>query len=130
MNTVETTKTNTDTIEIPPNYNIALILVFLSIPLIFWQIWLGIFCSLLGLFLMFQTVRISLCFTSKALEVYLSKELIRTFPYEEWENWRIFWRRVPILLYFKEVKSIHFIPIICNAKILRECLEKYCPQKQ
>jgi hypothetical protein len=117
----------TGTIELAPNYRIPLFLVILSLPLLFLQIWLGIIVSLLGLFLMFQTTRIRLQFTPTALDVYLSGQQIRSFPYQEWQNWRIFWNKVPILFYFKEVKSIHFLPIIFDGETLRTCLEKYYP---
>jgi hypothetical protein len=93
----------TGTIELAPNYRIPLFLVILSLPLLFLQVWIGIIFSLLGLFLMFQTTRIRLQFTPTSLDVYLSGQQIRSFPYQEWQNWRIFWNRVPILFYFKEM---------------------------
>lgn len=129
MNNIETTIKNTETIELAANYNIPLVLVLASLPLVLFQIWFGVAIALFGLFLMFQAVTIKLKFTPTALDIYRSNELIRTFPYVEWENWRIFWQPVPILLYFKEVKSIHFLPIIFDPQVLIECLEKYCPQK-
>lgn len=117
----------TGTIELAPNYRIPLFLVILSLPLLFLQVWLGIIFSLLGLFLMFQTTRIRLRFTPTSLDVYLSGQQIRSFPYQEWQNWRIFWNKVPILFYFKEINSIHFLPIIFDSATLRLCLEKYYP---
>lgn len=77
---------------------------------------------------MFQTATISLRFTDSALDVYRSERLIRRFPYQEWQNWRIFWPSVPILFYFKEVKSIHFLPIVFDPKMLQACLEQRCPK--
>jgi len=118
----------TGTIELAPNYRIPLFLVILSLPLLFLQVWLGIIFSLLGLFLMFQTTRIRLQFTPTSLDVYLSGQQIRSFPYQEWQNWRIFWNRVPILFYFKEVNSIHFLPILFDPKTLKSCLEERCPR--
>ncbi|MDJ0605928.1 DUF3119 family protein, partial [Microcystis sp. M53602_WE12] len=109
----------TGTIELAPNYRIPLFLVILSLPLLFLQVWLGIIFSLLGLFLMFQTTRIRLQFTPTSLDVYLSGQQIRSFPYQEWQNWRIFWNKVPILFYFKEINSIHFLPIIFDSATLR-----------
>jgi hypothetical protein len=117
----------TGTIELAPNYRIPVILVLISLPVLFFQLWLGLILSLLGLFLMFQTTRIRLQFTPTALDVYLSGQQIRSFPYQEWQNWRIFWERVPILFYFKEVNSIHFLPIIFDFPTLKACLEKYYP---
>ncbi|MFN8798331.1 MAG: DUF3119 family protein, partial [Pseudanabaena sp.] len=29
--------------------------------------------------------------------------------------------------YFKEIKSIHFLPVLFDVNILRTCLEKYIP---
>jgi Protein of unknown function (DUF3119) len=117
------------TVELKPSYNIPLILVFAGIPLILANPWFGGLVTLFGLFLMFQSVIISLKFTATDLEVYRGDKLIRSFPYQEWENWRIFWNPVPILFYFKEVKSIHFLPIIFDPKTLKFCLEQRCPRK-
>ncbi|HBB34665.1 MAG TPA: DUF3119 domain-containing protein, partial [Cyanobacteria bacterium UBA9273] len=43
-------------------------------------------------------------------------------------NWRIFWPQLPILFYFKEIKSIHFLPILFDPKQLNTCLEQRCPR--
>ncbi len=126
---VESTSTQEETTELSPSYNIPLVLIFTSIPLALIQPWVGGAIALLGLFLLLQTLTIRLQFTSTALDVYRSNEVIRSFPYVEWENWQIFWQPVPILLYFKEINSIHFLPIIFDAKTLTICLEKYCPRK-
>jgi len=88
---------------------------------------LGIMISLFSFFLMVQMAIIRLTFTETALEVYRSEKMIRRFPYSDWQNWKIFWSKIPILFYFKEVNSIHFLPIIFNAKMLKECLENRCP---
>ncbi len=118
----------TGTIELAPNYRIPLFLVILSLPLLFLQVWLGIIFSLLGLFLMFQTTRIRLQFTPTSLDVYLSGQQIRSFPYQEWQNWRIFWNKVPILFYFKEINSIHFLPIIFDSATLRRLARRFRAQ--
>lgn len=126
--TAITSKTELDKIvELQPSYKIPLTLVVAALPLAFLQIWVGLAIALFGLFLMFQTVNIRLQFTETALDVYYSANLIRRFPYNEWENWTIFWPPVPILFYFKEIKSIHFLPIIFDPKMLKTCLEERCP---
>lgn len=117
------------TVELAPNYALPLAFVVAAIPLLLVQVWLSLAIALLGVFLLFQTVIIRLRFTDAALEVYRSDNLIRCFPYQEWENWRIFWPAVPILFYFKEVKSIHFLPILFDPKMLQTCLEQRCPKK-
>ena len=127
MTQVETTANVTQTIELAPSYKIPIFLIITAIPLAIIQIWLGLVIAILGLFLLFQTVTIRLKFTPTALEVCRSGQMIRQFPYSDWLNWRIFWQPVPILFYFREVKSIHFLPIIFAPKTLLSCLEKYCP---
>jgi len=122
-------ETNTSEItELKPNFAIPFVLVIVAIALLpFFKIGTGI-VGILGLFLTIQAFRIKLQFTQKALDVYNGKTMIRSFPYEEWINWRIFWTPLPILFYFREVNSIHFLPIIFDSKTLLSCLEKNCPR--
>lgn len=115
-----------ETVELSPKYNLSIAIVLLGIALGFWQLWLGIVVGVFGLFLVVQTAIIRLKFTPTSLEVYRSQKLIREFPYSDWLNWRIFWTQVPILFYFREVKSIHFLPMLFDSKTLQECLEKHC----
>lgn len=117
-----------ETVELKPSYNIPLVLVVSAIPLLGVQIWVSLVVAVFGLFLFWQTATLRLQFTGTALDVYRSQNLIRRFPYQEWQNWRIFWPPVPILFYFKEVKSIHFLPILFDPKMLQTCLEQRCPQ--
>ena len=127
-----TTNLNTDNttdIELSPNFAIPICLIFMAAGLSFVSLWLGGAIAILGLFLTIQTFLIRLQFTSDALEVMRSGKVIRSFPYSEWLNWEIFWSPVPILFYFKEVNSIHFLPIIFDAKTLRNCLEQHYPRQ-
>ncbi len=126
---IEQSASQQQIIELAPNYRIPIFLVISAIPLFLVNIIVAAVISLLGLFLMFQTVAIRLQFSQTALDVRRSGKVIRSFPYSAWSNWRIFWQPVPILLYFREINSIHFLPIIFDAKTLVDCLEKYCPQK-
>jgi Protein of unknown function (DUF3119) len=119
-----------DVVELQPSYTIPLVLLAIAIPLAVIQLWVGLAIGAFGLFLSIQTALIKLKFTLTALEVYRGSKLIRTFPYSEWSNWEIFWQSVPILFYFKEVNSIHFLPIIFNPQMLRTCLEYYVPQPE
>ena len=116
------------TVELKPSYNIPVVLVIAAIPLIWVQPIVGGAIALFGLFLMFQAVTLRLQFTTTDLDIYRGEKLIRRFPYQEWQNWRIFWNGVPILFYFKEVKSIHFLPIIFDPNTLKTCLEERCPR--
>ena len=94
------------------------------------QKWVSLAIAILGVFLLIQTLTIRLRFTETALEVYRSEKLLRNFPYQDWLNWEIFWSPIPILFYFREIKSIHFLPIIFDPKMLRSCLENNCPLNQ
>ncbi len=129
MTTISTSETK-QTIELAPSYKIPLVLIIAALPLVFVQKWVSLAIAILGLFLLIQTLIIRLKFTETALEVYLSEKLLRNFPYQDWLNWEIFWSPVPILFYFREVKSIHFLPIIFDPKMLQSCLEKYFPLNQ
>lgn len=117
---------STSTVELKPSYNIPIVLVVAAIPLLLVQPSVGLVFTLFGLFLMFQALTLRLQFTATDLDIYRGEKLIRRFPYQEWQNWRIFWNRVPILFYFKEIKSIHFLPILFDPNTLKTCLEQRC----
>lgn len=99
-----------------------------AILVMFLQIWLGLALFLFAGFLLFQAATLRLYFTETALDIYRSQQLIRCFPYRDWQNWHIYWSAVPILFYFKEVKSIHFLPILFDPKTLQACLNDRCPR--
>ncbi len=128
MTTTKPSVTNTNIIELTPSYTIPLILILVAVPIALLQIWIGSLIALFGLFLMLQAATIRLQFTETALDIYRSEQLIRKFPYSEWQNWQIFWQPVPILFYFKEVNSIHFLPILFSPRTLVTCLEKHLPK--
>jgi hypothetical protein len=123
-------ETHTENITLSPNYNLPVAIILLALPLVLVNLWLSIVVAAFGLFLIVQATTIRLCFTTTALEVYRSDKMIRKFPYTEWLSWQIFWNNIPILFYFREVKSIHFLPIIFDQKTLKSCLEQYCTPKE
>ena len=123
------TSTSTATYtDLPRSYRIPLGLLGLAIPLGFVKLWLGAIAGLFGLFLLVQVLTLTLRFTDSALEVYRRETAIRHFPYAEWQHWDIFWSPVPVLFYFREVSSIHFLPILFSPSQLRSCLERHCSQ--
>lgn len=128
MTTINATQIR-ETIRLAPSFVIPLVLAIAAIPLCLVQVWIGLPVALFGLFLLFQAATIRLEFTNTALDIYRSDKLIRRFPYQEWSHWEIFWPPVPILFYFREVNSIHFLPILFNANTLQTCLEQRCPRK-
>ncbi|MBF2017382.1 MAG: DUF3119 family protein [Rivularia sp. T60_A2020_040] len=127
--TTSFTSNSVSTVELKPSYNIPVVLIIGSIPLVLIQQFVaGGIIALLGLFLLYQAVTLRLQFTATDLDIVRGDNLIRRFPYSEWQNWRIFWDLIPILFYFKEIKSIHFLPILFNPKTLKACLEERCPR--
>lgn len=112
-----------------PSFRIPAVLIALSIPLGFVQVWVAGVLGLFGLFLLYQTATLRLVFMETALEVYRGETQIRRFPYEEWQIWDIFWSPVPILFYFREVNSIHFLPMLFSSAELRSQLEDHLPDK-
>jgi hypothetical protein len=123
-----TASTPSQVVVLSPSYNLPLFLAIAAVPLLFLQIWLGLLVFLFAMFLLFQAATLRLHFTETALDIYRSEKLIRHFPYADWLNWQVFWPVVPILFYFKEVKSIHFLPILFDPKSLQACLEDHCPR--
>ncbi len=119
---------SSEPITLVPSYHLPIGLVLFAIFLLGVQPWVSLLFALFGLFLLWQAVSLRLCFSATDLDIYRGEDRIRRFPYAEWQNWRIFWPGLPILLYFRELKSIHFLPILFSPSQLRECLERYCPQ--
>jgi Protein of unknown function (DUF3119) len=119
----------TETVQLAPSYAIPIALTVAAIPLFLLNAWVGGAIALFALFLLIQTATLRLWFTETALDIYRGETMIRRFPYADWQNWQIFWFNVPILFYFKEVKSIHFLPILFDPKTLRTCLEQRCPHE-
>ena len=111
-----------------PSYNVPIAIMLLSIPLLWVQLSVGLLVAVLGLFLLYQTSTIRLVFTASTLEVRRNDNLLKTFPYADWQTWKIFWPPVPILFYFKEVNSIHFLPVLFSPEELRIQLEKHCAE--
>jgi len=78
--------------------------------------------GLFGLVLLVQTVLIRLEFNDRALTLNRQGSVIRRFPYQEWLGWCLFWPAVPMLFYFREVNSIHFLPVLFNPEAFEEQL--------
>lgn len=128
MTSANTTVSSSTTIQLSPSYRLPLALVAIGVPLCLGSLWVGLPLVVFGVFLMVQTLLLRLHFTPTDLDIYRGETLIRRFPYQDWQNWQIFWSGVPILFYFKEVKSIHFLPILFDPQALQTCLEQRCPR--
>jgi hypothetical protein len=115
------------TVVLAPSYRLAAGLAIAALPVAYLNLWLGLGIFLFALFLSLQAAMLRLQFTDAALEIYRGAKLIRSFPYADWQTWYIFWRPIPILLFFREVNSIHFLPILFDPQTLRACLEQHIP---
>lgn len=118
------------TTTLAPSYAIPVGLGLLAVVGLVIQPWLGGAIALFALFLLYQTRTLRLVFTQTDLDVYRGETRIRRFPYAEWQTWSIFWRPVPILFYFREINSIHFLPILFQPEQLRAALETHVPDAE
>lgn len=128
-----TTSTSANSTTLAPSYNlpIAVILGGLAgggLALVMFgtlQVVLAGVGVVFGLFLLYQAATLRLVFTETDLDIYRGESRIRQFPYAEWQIWDIFWSPVPVLFYFREVNSIHFLPILFSPAMLRSQLEQH-----
>ena len=88
-----------------------------------WHPWPTLVVALFGL-LLIQSVSLKLEFAEAALVVWQNGRELRRFPYDQWLAWQLFASWLPGLFYFRETKSIHFLPILFNPTQLRDQLEQ------
>ena len=117
-----------ETVELAPSYTLPTVVVLLGAALAGWNVWVGGAIALFGIFLLIQAATLRLRFTATDLDICRGRTLIRRFPYAAWQNWEIFWSPAPTLFYFKEIKSIHFVPVLFDPKMLATCLEQRVPR--
>ena len=115
-----------EAIELTPSYRLPIFLLLIATVTAPFQWIVGLIFAILGVFLGSQAAILRFRFSTNALEIYRGKTQIRSFAYEGWYNWQIFWPPIPILCYFREAKSIHFMPILFDAKQLQRGFETYC----
>ncbi|MBJ7364190.1 MAG: DUF3119 family protein [Synechococcus sp. SupBloom_Metag_053] len=89
----------------------------------------GLVLAIFSIFLYIQTAILQLTFSADALLVTrkswgASAIELKRFPYKEWQYWQIFWPRFPVLFYFREIHSIHFLPMLFNADQLQSELKQ------
>jgi hypothetical protein len=105
-----------------PSPWLPLAVVGLGLVSLLLNLWLSLAVSLFGLFLLIQSQILRLQFSADALLVWRGSTVLRRFPYSEWLNWTLFWSPIPVLFYFREQRSIHFLPVLFDPKTLREQL--------
>jgi hypothetical protein len=89
----------------------------------------GLVLAIFSIFLYIQTAILQLTFSADALLVTRKSwgapaVELKSFPYKEWQYWQIFWPRFPVLFYFREINSIHFLPMLFNADQLQSELKQ------
>ena len=114
-----------DMVSISPSPRLALLIILFSLCLLLlpFKPWPTVVVGLFGVFLLVQTYSLRLEFTADTLVVWRGQQELRRFPYAEWKSWRLFAPWLPGLFYFREVNSIHFLPILFNPAELRQQLE-------
>lgn len=90
--------------------------------------WLALALVLFGGFLLLQARTLRLEFAELDLVVWRGEQEIRRFPYASWVGWRLFWPSLPVLFYFREVRSLHLLPVLFDPAALREQLQQRLPQ--
>ena len=117
--------TTPTSVTLSPDARLPLLVVVLGIALLPLPLspWPTIVVVLFGVFLLIQTASLRLEFEERALIVWQNGRELRRFPYDQWLTWRLFAPWLPGLFYFRETKSIHFLPILLSQKQLREQLE-------
>ena len=111
-------------VSIHPSPRLPLLILVLGpalLPLP-WHPWPTLANSLIALALLIQSYSLRLEFDEQALIVWRGDQELRRFPYDDWISWRLFWNGFPTVLYFRERKSPHLIPVLFNAEELREQL--------
>jgi Protein of unknown function (DUF3119) len=120
----------TEPVVLNPSYRLPVGLAIAALPIAWLSLWVGVPIFLFAVFLGIQAATLRLHFTASALEIYRGQTQIRSFAYADWYYWEIYWPAVPILFYFREVKSIHFLPMLFDPKALTQSLNAYCPRQK
>ena len=110
----------TQEVVLAPMHRLPLLIIFtgLSILLTPLATWIPISISCFGLFLLIQSFTLKLKFTQKDLVVLQLGKEIRRFPFDQWLSWKIFFPKLPGILYFREKASPHLLPILFDESSL------------
>jgi hypothetical protein len=90
--------------------------------------WVALALVAFGGLLLLQARTLRLEFAHHDLVVWRGEQEIRRFPYASWLGWRLFWPSLPVLFYFREVRSIHLLPVLFDPAELRQQLLLRLPQ--
>ena len=112
------------TVVLAPGLRLPLVVLVLGTLLCLVNLIAGGAVAVLGLILLLQSLRLRLVFAPDGLELQNGSVVLRRFPYKNWRSWSLFWKPFPILLYFREVNGIHFVPVIVDGQGLLQQLEQ------
>jgi hypothetical protein len=123
------TENNSSNFTISPRAWVATGVLIISIVSGIIYVPAGLVLAIFSIFLFIQTAILQLTFSADALLVTRRSwgapaVEIKRFPYKEWQYWQIFWPRFPVLFYFREINSIHFLPMLFNANQLQSELKQ------
>ena len=123
------TESNSSNFTISPRAWVATGVLIISIVSGIIYVPAGLVLAIFSIFLFIQTAILQLTFSADALLVTRRSwgapaVEIKRFPYKEWQYWQIFWPRFPVLFYFREINSIHFLPMLFNANQLQSELKQ------
>ncbi|MEN9216981.1 MAG: DUF3119 family protein [Gloeomargarita sp. HHBFW_bins_162] len=127
-------QTTTSALTVPftldPDYRVAVGVAAIGLTVGFWSWPTGVTLGALAAFLAWQTTVLRLTFTETAVVLTRNGQPLREFPYRDWQDWYVFWPGVPVILFFREVHSIHFVPVLFDPAALRRYLTHYCPRTE
>ncbi|MEN9213633.1 MAG: DUF3119 family protein [Gloeomargarita sp. DG02_4_bins_56] len=125
-----TSPTLTVPLTLDPDYRVAVGLAGIALG-VGWVSWpTGLVLAAMAAFLGWQTTVLRLTFTETAVVLTRNGQPLRAFPYQDWQDWYLFWPGLPVILFFREVHSIHFVPVLFDPVTLRRYLTYYCPPTQ
>ena len=117
-------KDTSDEVILKPMYRLPVLIILTGLIILLTPAakWIALTISIFGIFLLIQSLTLKLKFTSKDLIVLQLGKEIRSFPYQQWLAWRIFFPKLPGILYFRETASPHLLPILFDEAMLESQL--------
>ena len=120
-------KDTSDEVILKPMYRLPILIILTGLIILITPAakWIALTINIFGLFLLIQSFTLKLKFTSKDLIVLQLGKEIRRFPFDQWISWRIFFPKLPGILYFRETASPHLLPILFDEEMLESQLRAH-----
>ena len=112
-------------IVLNPMHRLPILIALLGIPISIIPLtkFVGITTTAFGLFLLIQSFTLRVKLTLEDFVVLQIGNEIRRFPFKNWISWRIFFPKLPGILYFRETASPHLLTILFDIDMLKSQLE-------